>query len=794
MQVLPPGLSGLSEFKQFVLWKLKKLPNGKETKVPVASSGYEVNPHDPANWLSFEQAAEHSKTSGYSVGFVFTTGDPFFFVDIDKCLVNGAWSELAVKLCRQFSGAAVEVSQSGAGLHIFARGSAPPHAKKNIALGLEFYTEARFVALTGTNVRGDVNTHHDATLSAFVAEYMEPKAGTEFNAEEWSDEPRDDWNGPEDDDELVEKMLASVSRTAAFTGRATVRDLWECNVDALAESYPDGEGLRSYDGSSADAALAAHLAFWTGCDCERISRLMKKSGLARDKYDDREDYLPRTIGGAVARCERVYSNTRPTVDVKPVDLEATKPSTETKLVDGFQFLTIDQQVEYFKGCVYVTDLHRVFTPWGDLLRPDRFKSRFGGYEFALDRANEKTTRNAFDAFTESQGVRFPKVDGVKFLPQDATGHIVEIDGRSFVNTYVEIATPRKAGDATPFLSHVEKILPDEHDRAIILAYMAACIQYKGVKFDWCPLIQGPEGNGKTLLTRCVKFGIGARYTHMPKASKIDSEFNAWLVNTIFVGVEDIFVPSHRQEVIETLKPMITGGDGLEIQQKGVDQITGESCANFMLNSNHRDAIRKTENDRRFCVFYTYQQSNKDIIRDGLTEDYFFDLYEWLKADGYAIVNEYLSTYAIPDALNPATHCRRAPITSTTGEAIEETLGGIEQEIREATEEGRPGFSGGWVSSLALDRFLVQIGAARRITPRKRWKMLEELGYIEHPHLVKGRTSAATMTDDGRPRLFVKAGHLSLNMKTPAEIAKAYDEAQAPSVPGSSLADSAFAKK
>jgi len=775
MQALPPGLRALSEFNQFILYRLVPLASGKTDKVPTAPGGYDINPHEAANWLSFEQAAEQSQKTGLSVGFVFTKNDPFFFIDIDKAHNAGEWSELASKLCSDFNGAAIEVSQSGKGLHIFGKGVAPDHAKKNVPLGLEFYTEARFVALTGINVVGDASTEHSAALATFTAQYMEPKAGAEFDAQTWTTEPRADWSGPEDDDELIEKMLSSTSRSAAFGGRATVLDLWQANETALAETYPDGEGLRSYDASSADAALAAHCAFWTGCNSERMAALMRRSGLYREKWDDRADYLPRTIAGASARCERVYSDSAK----KAVDTSLNTGGAEVKALDGYQFLTIDQQIDYFAGCIYVTDLHRVFTKWGDLLKPDRFKSRFGGFEFAIDKANERTTRNAFDAFTESQGARFPKVDGTVFRPALPTGDIVEQEGRSFVNTYIDVPTPRKVGDASPFLNHIKKLLPNENDQNIILAYMAACIQHKGTKFDWCPLIQGPEGNGKTLLTRCVKYAIGARYTHMPRASEIDSKFNGWLLNTIFVGVEDIFVPSHRQEVIENLKPMITGGDGLEIQLKGVDQITGESCANFMLNSNHRDAIRKTENDRRFCVFYTAQQRKEDIDRDGMGGDYFVDLYEWLDADGYAIVNEYLSTYAIPDALNPATHCRRAPTTTSTQEAIEETRGAIEQEVLDAMDEGRPGFAGGWVSSLAVDRFLEQIGAARRIPRNKRHAMLEELGLMLHPALSRGRTSNATLTDGGRPKLYVKKGHLSLNLTRPAQVAAAYDEAQKP---------------
>lgn len=85
-----------------------------------------------------------------------------------------------------------------------------------------------------------------------------------------------DGTGPTDDEELIRRAIRSKSVNAAFGNKASFQDLWEGNVEALARTYPDE--LRGYDSSSADAALAQHLAFWTGCDCARMERLMLKSG------------------------------------------------------------------------------------------------------------------------------------------------------------------------------------------------------------------------------------------------------------------------------------------------------------------------------------------------------------------------------------------------------------------------------------------------------------------------------------------------------------------------------------
>jgi hypothetical protein len=326
---------------------------------------------------------------------------------------------------------------------------------------------------------------------------------------------------------------------------------------------------------------------------------------------------------------------------------------------------------------------------------------------------------------------------------------------------VPIVTPATAGDPAPFLDHLQRLLPDGGDRAILLAYMAALVQYPGVKFQWCPMVQGLEGNGKTLLVSVLTQAVGRRYTHLPNASDISNKFNAWLMGKLFIGIEEIYT-ADRTEAIETLKPLITN-PRVEIQGKGDNQSTGDNRANFLLTSNHQDAIRKTRLDRRYCVFYTAQQQPGDLERDGMTGDYFPRLYEWLKVGGYAVVNWYLRQYQIPAELNPASGCQRAPETTSTAVAIRASLGSIEQEVIEAIEEGRPGFAGGWISSFAFDRLLDDKRAATRIPRARRRDLLVSLGYEWHPGLRDGRVNNA-MVDvgglSGKPRLFIRTGHLA----------------------------------
>ena len=791
MQQLPDALAPFGAYRQFILWTTSER-NGKIVKLPVDYRTAEVcDAHNPEAWTDSTTAINTANAFGekYGIGFVFTRDDPFFFIDIDKCLEGSVWSDVANHLMTTLQGAAVEISQSERGLHIFGQGITPGHSCKNIPLGLELYTEGRFVALTGTSTIGSAAAECSNVMPYIVDNYFPVKIAK--GPEHWTTEPSSEWNGQKDDDKLIKKALASKSAASAFGRKASFADLWNKNEAVLSEMYaPDANDTGTYDESSVDAALAQHLAFWTGNDCERILALMWKSALVRDKWDRIDGYLKPTVSRAVSLQEVVYTGgkkpepPRIPVEPKPVLNDIDDP----EILMGYQFLGATQQIEHFKGCVYVQDEHKIFTPNGSLLKSEQFNATFGGYVFQLDSdGGGKVTRKAWEAFTESQAVRYPKAETTCFRPQLPPGTLVKEENQTLVNIYTPIQTPRLQGDATPFINHLAKVLPDERDRSILLAYMAACIQYKGVKFQWCPLIQGTPGNGKTLFTRCVEFAIGSRYTHLPRADQIDEKYNDWLFNKLFIGIEDIYVPGHKQEVIQILLPMITN-DRLSKRAMQVGQVMGDVCANFMINANRKDGIRKTRDDRRFSMFFTAQQCKDDLTRDGMDGEYFPDLYDWLKGRnryaaggsgyGYAIVANFLETYIIPDELNPATTCHRAPKTSSTDEAIDASLGSIEQEIIEAIDEGRPGFAGGWVSSMAIERLFHDIRATRAIPHNKRRELMQGMGYDWHPALKDGRVNNPIMHPDaGKPRLFIKNGHIHSNLQTPAEVAKHYSEAQ-----------------
>lgn len=788
---LPAALAAMAQYPQFVLYRLQPSDKpGKMDKLPVdwrtgqlpakGAGGSEI-------WTTFENAAAVAPLygDGCGVGFSFAASDPFWFIDIDGALqADGTWSPLAVELCSRMQGAAIEISQSNRGLHIFGTGVVPDHACKNVALGLELYHEGRFVALTGTGVVGDATLDCSAQLAQVVAQYF-PLATPATTPSEWTDAPCPEWRGPADDAELVRRMLASTPANP-FGTKAGIRELWGCVVPALAATYPSSTPGEAYDASSADAALATHLAWWTGRDCERIARLMRASGLKREKYD-REDYLPRTILRCTAGVDGCYvegARAADTVELpvaQGVALVEGVAANEPRAIQGSTMASVDDQRKIFAGCVYVRGAHKVLIPGGQLLDAQRFNASapYNRFSYAMDEGNEKYTRKAFEALTQSQALDWPQANDTCFRPELPPAHITH---EGLVNTYWPIDTPCEEGDVTPFLKHMEKMFPVKRDRDILFNYMAALVQFPGDKFQWWPVIQGAKGNGKSAILAVLEHCVGSKYCHRPNASEIaggGGKFTGWIRDRILVGFEEIRT-AHKGEMLEILKPMVTN-DRLEIQNKGVDQTTGDNRANGILLTNHTDAIKIDADERRYCALYSAQQTYADIIRDGMDGDYMPDFYHWLKSEGgLAFMNHYLRHMPLVVELNPALNhggkCHRGPDTSSTVVAKSATMGKVEQEILEAIAEGRSGFCGGWVSSIELDKMLADKRMESLVPRNKRPTMMRELGYIHHPGLVNGRATAPN-SQGQRPVFYIREGHIAGNITGGAAITRAYEAAQ-----------------
>jgi hypothetical protein len=402
------------------------------------------------------------------------------------------------------------------------------------------------------------------------------------------------------------------------------------------------------------------------------------------------------------------------------------PLPNTPEIPDGEFLTDTEQREYFKGCTFIERHGEILTPSGRFMNATQFNGAFGGKKFVIDGLG-KVTNEAWQAATRSTLWTIPKADHIRFVPQSPAGEmIIDALGRKGINTYRPIIIKQKTGDVTPFLKHMELVLPIESDRKLLFEYMAHNARFPGYKIPWAPLIQSVEGVGKGVLKTVMKHVMGGPYFYTPKAEELvasGSQFNAWMRARLFILVDEIKT-DERRDMIEILKPMISEHE-IEIQAKGVDQDVEDNYSNWMFLSNYKDAIPVSKNARRFAIFYSAIQSVDDLRRRNMNDQYFNMLFHWLKeGDGAEIVAHWLLNYPIDRGAIPM----RAPETSSSREALSQSRGPLEQIIHDAIEDDVPGFKGGWVSLTAVAS-RIKANGSRSVSMKTLGTILETMGYF-----------------------------------------------------------------
>ena len=356
------------------------VPNnkGKTDKIPVHPKTLKKHSaHDPSVWMDYETASGLASTlgEGYSLGYVFTEEDKYFFIDLDNCLLeSGEWSDFAKNVCQQFNGVYMEVSQSGRGLHLIGRyeGEMPSHSCKNTALGMELYTSGRFCAITETGASGDSQLVKTTELLEFIATSSPVRNNDPSRPSEWTTESLEGFEPPESNDEVI-RIIRAMPKNAAevFQGKqhASFDDLFDNNEEVLAQYYPSQSG-DVYDRSSADSALAYRLHYFLGGNCERVAQIMGMSKLHRDKWD-RSDYLPRTVLGAGGRQTKHFVYHRPANYQTPISESQAAPNINVRILAKEHYPELSETwkpLDTSANLKFLLDTLGVVVRWNDMKR------------------------------------------------------------------------------------------------------------------------------------------------------------------------------------------------------------------------------------------------------------------------------------------------------------------------------------------------------------------------------------------------------------------------------------------
>lgn len=264
-------------------------------------------------------------------------------------------------------------------------------------------------------------------------------------------------------------------------------------------------------------------------------------------------------------------------------------------------------------------------------------------------------------------------------------YIENEDGVRFVNTYRKSyakADPSQADAAAKLLmEHLENLILEEEYRVTLLDYIAYNVQSPGCKIRWCPLIQGAEGCGKTLMARLLEAVLGVDNVALVNNDSIRSQWNDWAFGHQMIVIPEAYVSGKgRMDTMNRLKDLVTD-DRISINQRNRSTRTVINRSNYIMFTNHHDALILMNGSRRYFIIKSPLQTEEQV--KALGDDYFERMFGMIQQNA-AGLRAFFEEWEISDDF-PADG--RAPKTRYLEEMIEDAADEETSTVRRLIREG-----------------------------------------------------------------------------------------------------------
>ena len=369
----------------------------------------------------------------------------------------------------------------------------------------------------------------------------------------------------------------------------------------------------------------------------------------------------------------------------------------------------------FAEWVWVADASR-FVRRADLkkYKPDQWRSMYAGL---------KPDGDVLTAVWKGN-VPVEKYEALVYLPEAP-----EIPGDGRYNLWRPSGVEAREGDVGWFLEHMAYMFPEPTERDLVIDYLATLIQRPAEKIHFALLIRGDQGSGKSAIGELMRRIIGDRNVVKPSNDEVTARFTVWQEGAQLAVIEEL-MSLGRLELANRLKPVITEPT-LRIEEKYGTPYSIPNHLNLLCFTNHHDALRIENGDRRWLVLFSTARPRG--------QPYYDRLFGHIASeDGPAAVKHWLARRRME--LNPK---GRAPETAAKEEMRRLSIGEVEAWWLDAHENGSRPFDFDLVSTDGLVACL-PFDLERKhknLTRRASKFLLGELGAVQHTRYTKG---------DGRP--------------------------------------------
>lgn len=171
----------------------------------------------------------------------------------------------------------------------------------------------------------------------------------------------------------------------------------------------------------------------------------------------------------------------------------------------------------------------------------------------------------------------------------------------------------------------------------LMTWFAHIIQKPWEKPLVATVFKGKKGTGKNALLNCIGNLFVDNYMVTAQRRHVVGNFNSHLESLLYMVLDEAFWSGDKEQE-GILKDLITGNT-VEIERKGVDSYSVDSCLRVSIIGNENWLVPATEDERRFAVFNIGEGRRLDV-------DFFTAMRENMEAGGYRYLLTKLKSYDI----------------------------------------------------------------------------------------------------------------------------------------------------
>lgn len=214
--------------------------------------------------------------------------------------------------------------------------------------------------------------------------------------------------------------------------------------------------------------------------------------------------------------------------------------------------------------------------------------------------------------------QIPVVVNRMYLPGE--DDIFEIDGSFYVNSYSDVSVPevpeklsRKEEWAIEIMrQHFHHLFPESaRERKLLLDFMAYTVQ-TNKRCNWCPVIQGCEGDGKTTFGEMMIGVLGRDNVRVILGENLVEQYTGWAENAQFVLIEEVRLHGkNRFDVINKMKPYVANRI-VPVRRMRVDTYNVVNTISYLMTTNHKDGVPVHGGDTRYYPMFSQWQNTEDL--------------------------------------------------------------------------------------------------------------------------------------------------------------------------------------